>query len=135
MKYIFNIILFLFCLQLSFAQDKPEDGPYKEYYESGEVKIEGYYENKKRVDEWKRYHKNGQVARIYSYVDGKLNKEQISFFKNGKVSNKTEKVGNDYIMYGYFESGELEYERKRTTGYYLCQRTVHPSHSNTFCLK
>ena len=117
MKQFLSILLILISFQLSFSQDKP-DGPYKEYYDSGELKVEGHYKNNKRNGELKRYYKNGQVSSEFSYNKGKINKERKSYYKDGIISNKTEKVGNDYINYGYYESGELRYERKEQTGYY-----------------
>ncbi|WP_296385540.1 energy transducer TonB [Winogradskyella sp.] len=117
MKSIFVILLLLLSINFSFAQAIP-NGPFQDYYDSGELKIEGQYKNKKKVGEWKRYYKDGQISRLYSYNKGKLNKEEVSYYKNGKVSNKTEKVGEDYISFGYYKSGELNYEKQQKTGYY-----------------
>lgn len=117
MKYILIPILFLFSFQFSFGQDKP-DGPFIDYYDSGELKVEGQYKNKKRFGEWKSYHKNGQVSSLYSYKNGKRNREQISYYKDGIVSNKTEKSGKEYINTGYYESGKIKYERQEKTGYF-----------------
>ena len=115
MKYFFALITILFCVKFSQAQ---ENGPYKDYYDSGELKIEGQYQFKKRVGEWKNYYKNGQVSSIYNYKNGKRNKESRSFYKDGTLSRKTEKVGEHYIVTGYYESGKLKYERQDQTGYY-----------------
>ena len=117
MNYIVTIILFLFSFQSAVAQEKT-DGPFKDYYDSGELYTEGQYKNQKRVGEWKRYYKNGQISRLFGYNKGKLNEEEISYYKDGIVSNKTEKVGDDYINYGYYKSGKLRYERKKNSGYY-----------------
>ena len=117
MKNVLILFLFLAIYQFSFSQ-KREDGPYKNYYKSGELFIEGQYKNEKRVGEWKQYHKNGQVSKIYSYKDGELNKEEISYYDTGVVSGKVVKVDGDFIRFGYYESGEIEYERQLTTGYY-----------------
>ncbi len=117
MKYLFTITFFLISIQFSFAQDKP-DGPYKSHYDSGELKAEGQYLNKKRVGDWKSYYKSGQISRLYSYTKGKSNKERISFYKDGTVSNKTEKEGDDYITSGFYESGKLKYKRQDKSGYF-----------------
>lgn len=112
------LVLFLcLMLQLSFSQER-EDGPYKNYYESGELFVEGQYKNQKRVGEWKQYHKNGQVSRIYSYQDGERNKEEVYFYDTGEMSGKVVKVEDDFIRYGYYKSGKLEFERQLTSGYY-----------------
>lgn len=117
MKHLFIFILFILSFQLSIAQDHP-DGPYKEYYDSGELKKEGHYKNKKRVGEWKQYYKNGQVSTVYSYNDGKYNKESISYFETGVVSHKTEKENGVYVNFGYYESGKLKYKRQDKSGYF-----------------
>lgn len=118
MKYFLVIILFLFTLQFNFAQDQP-NGPYQEFYDSGELKKEGHYKNNKRVGNWKRYYKNGQISKDYSYTDGKYNLEAISYYKNGIVSLKTIKEDNVYIRYKYYESGKLKYKRQYKSGYYI----------------
>ncbi|WP_405573612.1 energy transducer TonB [Winogradskyella sp. Asnod2-B02-A] len=117
MKYLLIIILFLFSIQFSLAQDKP-DGPHKEFYDSGELKKEGQYKNNKRIGEWKRYYKNGQVSRIYSYNDGKFNKEEISYFENGIVSRKTKKEDGVYVRIGFYESGNIKYKWQDKSGYF-----------------
>ena len=117
MKLIFTIILFLFSIQLSFAQDQP-DGPFIDYYDTGELKVEGQYKNDKRVGAWKSYHKNGQISRLYSYNKGKRNKEYISYYNNGTLKNITEKIDDEYISTGYYKSGDLKYKRQVETGYY-----------------
>ena len=117
MKSIFTILLFLFGIQFSFTQDQP-DGPYKDFYDSGELKVEGQYKNKKRIGEWKDYYKNGQVSNLYSFKEGKRNREKTAYYKTGVVSHKTEKTGDDFVNFGYYESGKLKYERQEKTGYY-----------------
>lgn len=117
MRYIFLVTLFLFSLQLTYAQDKP-DGPYKDFYDSGELMVEGQYKNQEPEGEWKRYYKNGQVSLFFSYANGKQNEEEISYYKDGIVSSEVTKVGEDYIRFGYYESGKLKYERKEDAGYY-----------------
>lgn len=117
MKQTLTFLLLVVSLQFSLAQDHP-DGAYKDYYSSGELFIEGQYKNQKRVGEWKQYHLNGEVSRIYSYTDGKLNEEEVYYFDDGIISIEVVKVDNDYIRYGYYESGKLKYERKEDSGYY-----------------
>ncbi|MDY2587389.1 energy transducer TonB [Winogradskyella aquimaris] len=117
MRQTIILIVYLFSIQFLLAQDKP-DGPYQNFYDTGELFVVGQYKNDERVGEWKQYYKNGQVSRIYSYTDGELNKEEINFYDTGIVSKKIVKVDEDFIVYGYYESGELEYERQLTSGYY-----------------
>jgi len=117
MKSIFTILLVLFSFHLSFSQNYP-DGPFKDYYDSGELKVEGQYKNKKRVGAWKSYYKNGQISKLYSYKNGKRNKINTSYYKDGIVKSKTEKIGDEYIGTGFYKSGKLKYKRQVETGYY-----------------
>lgn len=117
MKHIYIIILFLFSLQFSMAQDNP-DGTYQEFYDSGELKKEGHYKNNKRVGEWKQYYKNGQVSKAYSYNDGKYNDASISYYENGIISHKTELEDDVYVSFRYYESGNLDSKRQYKSGYF-----------------
>lgn len=99
------------------AQDTP-DGPYQDYYDSGELKEEGQYKNNKRIGEWKMYYKNGQVSKAFSYNDGKYNDASITYYDNGIVSNKTELENGVYVNFGYYKSGNLDYKRQSKSGYF-----------------
>ena len=46
------------------------NGSYKEFYQSGQVFVEGNFELGTRVDVWTYYHENGKVAKKVSYKDG-----------------------------------------------------------------
>lgn len=117
MKYIITIIMFLFSFQSAVAQDKP-DGPFKDYYKTGELKVEGQYKNNKRIGSWVAFHKNGQVSSKFSYTDGKMDLEGISFYESGIVRRKGAKENGIIVITGYYESGKLFYERTRKSGYY-----------------
>lgn len=117
MKLIVTIIFFLFSINLSFAQDQP-DGTFKDYYDSGELKVVGQYKSGKRIGAWKSFHKNGLVSSLYSYKKGKRNKDYTSYYKDGTLRSKTEKIDDEYIRTGYYESGKLKHKRQVETGYY-----------------
>lgn len=116
MKYLLSLVLLVVSLQFASAQ---KNGPFKDYYESGELKTEGQYKAGKRFGNWKTYHKNGQVSRNYSYKNGKRDKVYTAYFEDGAISNKTEKIGDYHINFGYYESGKLRYKRQIETGYYM----------------
>ncbi|WP_299110629.1 energy transducer TonB [uncultured Winogradskyella sp.] len=118
MKNFFLVTIFLLSFQLFFAQSRPDDGPFKDYHDTGELMLEGQYKNGKRVGEWKGYNKKGQVVNISSFTNGKKNIPEISFFDNGTVKRKTEREGDIYIVRAYYESGKLFYERAYMSGYY-----------------
>jgi antitoxin component YwqK of YwqJK toxin-antitoxin module len=117
MQLAFTILLLLFSFQLSFSQDHP-DGPFKDYYDSGELKVEGQYKNEKQIGNWKSYHKNGQISSEYSYDDGMRDKEYISYYKDGSVKRKVEKSGDFYVRRSYYESGNLKTQSLIENGYY-----------------
>ncbi len=49
-----------------------KDGPWKEYFNNGDLKSTGTYDKGKRIGEWKFWHPNGQMEQIGSYNnDGK----------------------------------------------------------------
>ena len=114
----FLCVFLFFCFSHALFSQTP-DGPYKSYYESGELKTEGQYRNNKRIGNWKSYFKNGQASSEYSYDNnGKRNKEAISYYESGAVKYKTELQSAEYIRSGYFETGELKSESQIKDGYY-----------------
>ncbi|WP_179319044.1 energy transducer TonB [Winogradskyella helgolandensis] len=117
MKYLIVITLCLFSFQFSMAQDTP-DGPYQDYYDSGELKEEGQYKNNKRIGQWKMYYRNGQVSKVFSYNDGKYNNTSITYYDNGTISNKTELEDGVYVTFGYYKNGNLDYKRQDESGYF-----------------
>lgn len=61
------------------------DGPYKELYESGELKIEGTMSGGKKEGEWKSYYPNGTSYSITNFAGGKLNGKTITYYANGQI--------------------------------------------------
>jgi len=45
-------------------------GEYKEYYENGNLKLQGQYKKDKRIGIWKWYHANGEFNTEFDYKDG-----------------------------------------------------------------
>lgn len=45
-------------------------GEYKEFYENGNLKLHGQYQNDKQIGLWKWYHENGEFNREFDYTDG-----------------------------------------------------------------
>lgn len=115
MKNLFTILLFLFSIEFLCAQ---VDGPFEDYYDTGELKLEGQYKNKKRFGDWKSYYKNGQASSVYSYKYGKRNKEYTSHYEDGTLKIKTEKVEGVFIRKEYYESGRLQSENQLKSGYF-----------------
>lgn len=118
MKYLFSLILLVLSLQLLMAQMKPNDGPFKRYYDSGELMQEGEYKDGKRVGEWIGYHKNGQISNISTFTEGKKDIPEISYYEDGTLKSKIEKKGDIHVEWSYFKSGKLFFERAYKSGYY-----------------
>ena len=117
MRCLISIILFLTVFQFSSAQKRP-DGPFKDYYDTGELFMEGEYKNNKRTGEWIVYHKNGQINNISTFNDGKKEIPEISYFENGDIRRTIKKEGDIYVEREYYESGGLYFERAHKSGYY-----------------
>jgi len=60
-----------------------KQGLWKEYYETGELRSEGKYENGVKVGEWKYYYRNGKLDQKGKYVKGKPEGEWKWFHENG----------------------------------------------------
>jgi len=63
-----------------------KQGPWKEYYESGELKSAGKYVNGLKYGEWKFYYKNGKIEQTGTYLrNEKPDGEWIWYYENGSV--------------------------------------------------
>ncbi len=60
-----------------------KQGLWKEYYDSGELRSEGKYENGVRVGEWKFYYRNGKIDQKGKYIKGKPEGDWRWFHENG----------------------------------------------------
>ncbi|WP_043023576.1 toxin-antitoxin system YwqK family antitoxin [Fluviicola taffensis] len=63
-----NIASFVYINNKSTSTGKK--GDYKEFYENGNLKLQGQYQTDKRVGLWKWYHENGEFNREFDYKDG-----------------------------------------------------------------
>ncbi|MDG5492865.1 energy transducer TonB [Psychroserpens sp. SPM9] len=111
------LIIVIISCQFAFAQ-KFEDGPFKTYYKSGELKSEGNYVDSKRDGKWVDYYKSGQISKIHNYDKGKFLPNSISYFEDGTVSYEIKKEGENDVAFGYYESGNLKYKRQLKRGFY-----------------
>lgn len=60
-------------------------GPWKEYFETGELRSEGEYKDGKRVGPWKHYHANGKIEQTGKYIDGLPDGEWKWYFASGTL--------------------------------------------------
>lgn len=61
------------------------EGPWTEYYATGEKRAEGAYKEGKRDGDWVFYHRSGQVEQRGRYANGKANGPWKWYFENGGV--------------------------------------------------
>ena len=60
-----------------------KNGKYKEYYENGNLKIEGQYQNGNMKGIWKEYHKNEKLKKEVNYKEGKLEGPAKEYSRKG----------------------------------------------------
>ena len=63
-------------------------GEYKEYYENGQLELQGYYKNGKFDGEWKSWYENGQIGSQYYYKEGELDGEYTCWCNDGQLRVK-----------------------------------------------
>ena len=62
-----------------------KNGEYKEYYESGILKIESQYSNNELSFFWKQYYLTGEMEWEVAYFNGYKQEVYKQFYKNGKL--------------------------------------------------
>jgi antitoxin component YwqK of YwqJK toxin-antitoxin module len=61
-------------------------GPWKEFYESGQLKAEGKYKDGKRIGEWKFYHPNAKIEETGYYDNkGRLDGDWKWYYEDGEL--------------------------------------------------
>ena len=74
-------------------------GPWKYFYENGQLEYEVNFDNGEKNGIQKYYYKNGKLSNEGKFVDGKREGFYKSYYKNGKVNSM-----------GYYHEGELHGE-------------------------
>jgi uncharacterized protein len=86
-----------------------QEGDWKEYYETGELKDEGKYEKGLKVGEWKYYFKDGKKFEIGKYANGKQTGQWLWYLDNGGIRRENSFVrgqeDGDFIEYD--DSGKV----------------------------
>ncbi len=119
MKFILVSLLSFFAYQISVAQmQRYEDGPYKSYYKTGEVKTKGQILNGEFFGKWYDYYLNGQVSKEYAYEDGKLSLFYIEYFEDGTISEESKSEDGLHVVLSYFETGNLKTKRQFKSGFF-----------------
>jgi len=66
------------------------DGPHKEFFSSGELYVEGAFDNGKAIGKWVFHHPNGKVAKEVTYKDGRPDGEVKLYSEEGKLIARRE---------------------------------------------
>ena len=101
-----------------FNEDGKSAGDWKYYYETGETQAEGKFKDGLRDGLWKFYHRNGQVSAQGAYQDGKKAGLWTYFYENGQKSGEGVLVADqrDGQWNLYYESGEIKAKSAYTQG-------------------
>lgn len=75
-------------------------GEFKEYFDSGKVKITGAYENNKKVGVWDSYHFEGRKMALERFKNGKHHGWCIAY------DNKGKEEARNYFYYGSLLQGK-----------------------------
>lgn len=92
------------------------DGSYKEFYENGNLKVEGNFKEGKQHGSYKKYYSNGEIHIKGSYKDGELDGVRKTYYKNGELEKKEKyKAGKLHGSFkSYYENGELNVKTSYT---------------------
>ena len=104
------------------AKDKKiPDGPYKEFYEDGTLKLECVIKDGKKDGLYKKYYGNGKLELKGTYKNGKEEGAYQLYDYNGNVRREGFCENNKEIgpFKQYFENGNLESEAILKEGYKL----------------
>lgn len=81
-----------------------KQGPWKEFYPTGELKAKGDYKDNLKIRKWEYYFLNGKVEQVGSYVRGRAEGEWIWYHNNRQVLRQEEYVDGfkdgTFIEYG-----------------------------------
>ncbi|MFN2422611.1 MAG: toxin-antitoxin system YwqK family antitoxin [Cryomorphaceae bacterium] len=81
-------------------------GIWKLYFESGELKAEGEFENSKRTGDWIYYHKNGETEHKAKFADGLPNGRWTWYYEDGKLRRE------EFFRRGKEDGTVKEYDRE-----------------------
>lgn len=84
-------------------------GPWKEYYRSGELKAEGSYKDNLKIGTWKYYYIDGELEQIGGYRRGLADGLWTWYYPNGEVWREEEYLmgREDGLSVEYSDSGTV----------------------------
>lgn len=99
-------------------KDGRSEGVWSYYYETEELEAKGAFKDGLRDSIWLYYHKNGQVSATGSYLKGKKNGKWTYYYENGQKSSEGILVEDqrDGQWNLYYESGEIKAKSAYSVG-------------------
>lgn len=84
-------------------------GPWKEYYPTGELKAEGAYKDNLKIGKWVYYYIDGQVEQTGNYMQGLVDGYWIWYYPNGQTWREEEYIlgEEDGPSVEYSDSGSV----------------------------
>ena len=97
---------------------------YEQYYENGQKKSEGKFEDDKKDGLWKDYYENGQLQEEGHYKEGKYEGLWRRYFDNGILSIKGNYKNDkqEGFWKSYYDNGQLKYEWNYKEGELISQK-------------
>lgn len=81
-------------------------GFWKLYFETGELKAEGEFEDSKRTGDWIYYHRNGEIEHKAKFADGLPNGKWTWYYEDGKLRRE------EFFRRGKEDGTVMEYDRE-----------------------
>ena len=92
------------------------DGPYKSYYDNGQIQIEGTMKDGEWDGPFKEYYENGQIMEEKTYKNGNRDGQYKEYSYNGNLkSEETFNNGSSTFKY-YHDNGQLKQEGTYNNG-------------------
>lgn len=73
------------------------NGVFKEYFPSGNIKVEGYYNQGLASNQWKEFRNDQSITKIYKFKNGNLHGWVYLFDKDGSLINRSFYKEGEYL--------------------------------------
>ena len=108
---IILLISFMFAGLFDTLKSEPEDGPFVEYYISGQLKSKGNFLDGVQNGHWQFYYVNEILQSEGNYINGVQDGNWFHYYDNGKIQQKEfYKLGYPVEIVSYFKNGNIKEE-------------------------
>jgi antitoxin component YwqK of YwqJK toxin-antitoxin module len=98
----------LFCFDFCVSQNiSKRNGWYKEYYENGQLKTSGVYEDGEKMGVWRSYYETGELSEQSIHNPKTKESESRQFYKNGVLKKEAINRKDLFVNRRYYENGKL----------------------------